>query len=140
MSSFGTKRAKTDHSTTHAETRSGAYTIDVANRFVSVRFAETLTFHNIEVYVSELRADPQFDPDFSEIVDLREVERVEMSAKQAMNLADQIDPFSDSSKRAFVARSKAQSNAAHVHRILRHEQDNIRVFFSMEEAQHWVGK
>ena len=115
-----------------------AYAIDAAKRIVTVRFAETLTFDDIEDYASALRADRRFDPKFSELVDLREVEEVALNARQLLSLADQVDPFALRSKRAFVVRSQTQIDAAHMHRILRPESNNIRVFFSIAEAEQWI--
>jgi hypothetical protein len=115
-----------------------AYSIDTAKRLVTVRFAETLTFDDIEDYAIALRADRRFDPNFSELVDLRDVEEVVLSARQMLSLADQVDPFTLRSKRAFVVRSQGQINAAHMHCILRPESKNIRVFFSIDEAEQWI--
>lgn len=116
-----------------------AYSIDTAKRLVTVRFAETLTFDDIEDYASALRADRRFDSNFSELVDLREVEEVALSARQMLSLADQVDPFALRSKRAFVVRRQSQINVAHMHRILRPESSNTRVFFSIDEAEQWIG-
>ena len=118
---------------------SATYSIDLQSRFVFVKFTGRMTFHDIEDYALDLRANPRFSPVLSEIIDLRDVEDVELSPKQAMTLADRVDPFSLGSRRAFVAQSQAQINASHMHRILRPEGDNIRVFFSIEEARRWIG-
>jgi len=115
------------------------YRIDTAVGLVSIRFTGKLTFSDIVNYVSCLRADPRFNPTFAEIVDLRQVESVELSARETMDLADQVDPFSFDSKRAFVAQSQAQIRAAHLHRILRTERKTIHVFLSIEEARKWIG-
>lgn len=148
MSVPGAKSAKREHLATEGLNRLdrqsifrrsfSAYSIDTANRFVSVRFTKRLTFGDIENYAFALRSDPRFDPIFSELIDLRDVEEVALSAKQLLNLADQVDPFTLRSKRAFVARSQAQINAARMHRILRPESSNIRVFFSIDEAEQWI--
>jgi hypothetical protein len=118
--------------------RSFTYTIDLENRFVLVRFTGTITFRDIKDYAGYLRADSRFRPSFSEIVDLSNVEEVELSPTQAINLADAVDPFALESRRAFVVQSQAQIHAAHVHRILRPEGGNILVAFSMEEAKQWM--
>lgn len=145
-----TKPAKTDHRVSEGGNRfktvsvtrsspSASYSIDRQNRFVLVKFTGKVTFDDIGAYVSELRADPRFSPSLSEIIDLRDVEAVELSPKQAMNLADRVDPFALGSRRAFVAQSQAQIHASHMHRILRPEGNNIRVFFSLDEARRWIG-
>ena len=76
-----TKPAKTGRSL------SATFSIDLKNRFVLVKFAGRVTFHDIEGYALDLRAHPRFSPSLSEIVDLRDVEKVELSPKEAMNLS-----------------------------------------------------
>ena len=136
--SEGRGRFKTN-SATGTSSLSATYAIDLQNRFVFVKFTGRMTFDDIEDYALHLRANPRFSPSLSEIIDLRDVEKVELSPKQAMNLADRVDPFSLGSRRAFVAQSQAQINVSHMHRILRPEGDNIRVFFSIDEARRWIG-
>lgn len=115
------------------------YSIDVAARLVTARASGKLTFREIVGYASSLRADRHFSPAFSELVDLRSVESVLLSAREVMTLADCIDPFSANSKRAFVVRNRDQINAAHLHRILRPQTKTIQVFSSIEEAREWIG-
>ena len=119
--------------------RCATYSIDLKNRFVEVKLTGRVTFTDIENYASALRADPRFSARLSEIVDLRDVAEVELTPRQAMNLAVTNDPFSPASRRAFVAQSQGQINVAHVHRVLRPEGNNIRVFFSIDEAKQWIG-
>jgi hypothetical protein len=141
MSATGAKRAKRTSLAPAASNRCDrkfVYSIDCAKQIVSVRFAENLTVTEIENYVLALRADAQFDPSFSEIVDLRAVTDVALSTSDLMALADRIDPFSPRANRAFVAQGLAQINAAQLHHILRPEAGNVRVFFSIEEAETWI--
>jgi hypothetical protein len=114
------------------------YSIDPAARVVSARIEGILTFGRIVHYASSLRADPRFSPAFSELMDLRGVESVHLAADEIMMLADDVDPFSLKSLRAFVAQSEAQIHVAQFHRILRPESKTIRVFFSMDEARRWI--
>jgi len=53
-------------------------------------------------------------------------------------LADKVDPFDPTSKRAFLVQSQDQINAAQIHRMLRPESETIRIFFSLEKAEQWV--
>jgi hypothetical protein len=114
------------------------YSIDSAARVVSARASGELSFSAIVSYASRLRGDRSFNPAFSEIVDLRAVVSVSLNAREVMTLANDIDPFSANSKRAFVVRNQDQVNAAHLHRILRPQTKTIRVFHSIEEAREWV--
>jgi len=115
-----------------------AYAIDCAKRTVSVRFVNKVTARHIAAYAASLRVDPAFDSQFAEIVDLREVDEIELDAEQVLNLADEIDPFSLASKRAFVTQDSVHVNFAKLHALLRGKDENIRVFGSMEEARQWV--
>jgi hypothetical protein len=150
MDSLGTKSAKADGSTLNvqgrhldpnsstAEAVSVVYTIDQSKRIVSVKFGNRVSVRDIANYANSLRDDPLFDPQFSELVDLRKVEKLEMGAEQALKLADDIDPFSPGAKRAFVAQKSAPIYAARLHMLLRSEDGNIRVFESIDEAQLWL--
>ena len=148
MGAFGFKRASNGAPASKAEDgpqfraplSSPDYRIDTADCLISIRFTGKLTFADIVNYASCLRADPRFNLEFAEIVDLTQVESVELSAGEVISLADRVDPFSFDAKRAFVAQSQAQINAAHLHRILRSESETIRVFFSIEEAHKWIGR
>jgi len=121
-----------------SEQESFEFSIDSSAGLVSSRTTGALTFGKIVNYVSSLKADPKFNPDFSELVDLRAVESVRLSAREAMMLADQVDPFSPLSRRGFVALSETQAHAAQLHLLLRPGSDTVRIFFSMEEAQRWL--
>ena len=115
------------------------YELSVEKRLVSVRFGKRLAVCDIERYASTLHADPLFQPDFSEIVDLSEVEELELSSEHAIDLADMVDPFSLRAKRAFVARTEMQIHAARLHQILRNGGERIRIFSSRAEAERWMG-
>jgi len=118
---------------------SAVCTINHPKGIVSVKFTRKLTASDIMSYAAALRADPAFDPDFAEIVDLRDVEEIGLDANQALQLADKIDPFSPTAKRAFITRNSTQLHAARMHVLLRSNQENIRIFESIEEAVRWIG-
>ena len=111
--------------------------VDAARRLVTVKFGKKLTFADIERYAKQLRLNPSFQPDYSEIVDLTEVEELDLQADEFLKLADKIDPFSPEAKRAFVVRTSVQSHAARMHKVLR-TQRNIEIFHSIEEAERWI--
>lgn len=111
--------------------------VDTGRRLVIVKFGKKLTFADIERYANRLRTDPSFEPHYSEIVDLTEVEELDLQADEFLKLADSIDPFSAGAKRAFVARTSVQNHAARMHKVLR-TQRNIEIFRSLERAERWV--
>ncbi len=117
--------------------QTAALVIDPERRLVRVRFGKKLTFEDIGRYANSLLANPSFRPNYSEVVDLREVEELDLQADEFLKLADKIDPFSPTAKRAFVVRTSTQNHAARMHKVLR-TQRNIEIFHSVEEAERWV--
>jgi hypothetical protein len=113
------------------------FSIDSERRLVRVKFGQKVTASEIGQYAESLRADPAFEPTFSEIADLRAANELDLNAEDFLKLADQVDPFSVSAKRAFVVQTLVQKHAARMHRILR-TQRNIEIFQSSEEAERWI--
>ncbi len=113
------------------------FNVDSKQKLVVVRFGKTVTVRDIERYAARLRENPAFQPLFSEITDLRAVEKLDLSAAEFLRLADEVDPFSDESKRAFVVGNAVQAHAARMHKILRTERC-FEIFQSLEEAEQWV--
>jgi len=115
----------------------GECKIDLGKRLVYVRFVGTLRMDDIERYARGLLQNPIFQAEYSEIVDLTQVEELDLQSQQFLQLADKVDPFAKESKRAFVIRDAAQEHAARLHGILR-TQNRLKVFYSLEEAERWI--
>ena len=113
------------------------FVVDSEKRVIVVRFGKKVAAEDIGEYVRQLLAHPSFRPGFSEIVDLSEVEELDLQADEFLKLADEIDPFSDGAKRAFVVQNQVQSHAARMHKVLRNPR-NIEIFSSVEEAERWI--
>jgi DNA-binding CsgD family transcriptional regulator len=60
-----------------------------------------------------------------------------MRAEHFLKLADEIDPFAATARRAFIARSSVQNHAARMHKILRGHK-NVEIFGTMEAAEEWI--
>lgn len=116
------------------------YTIYPERRLVSVAFIKRVTFIDIAEYIQTLGSDPRFDPCFSEIVDLRDVDEFQVNVDEALHIADVIDPFSLDSTRVFVAHTPVQVNAARMHAMLWYGKKKIRVAKTLEQAGAWVNK
>lgn len=114
------------------------FRVDPRKRLVSVKFRRKVTVGAIESYAALLRANPLFKPDFSEIVDMTEVEELDLKPEEFIRLADEVDPFSIEARRTFVVRNEIQHHAARMHKILRTQRD-FSIFDSVEEAQRWLG-
>ncbi|HYA23833.1 MAG TPA: hypothetical protein VEF05_06710 [Terriglobales bacterium] len=123
---------------TAAEPGVAAYTIDPSRRMVVVRFGKSLHAREISNYANSLRNNPLFDPSFSELVDLSKVEGLEVGPEEAVHLADEADPFLPTAKRAFVVQSSTAAYAARMHMLLRAQNQNIRIFESIDEARQWL--
>jgi hypothetical protein len=113
------------------------YTIDTERCVVYVRFGQRLSLVEIELYAKALAANPLFSPTFSEIVDLTAVKDLQLDAEAAVSLADQVDPFDLTSKRAFIAASTPQLHAARMHQILWSEKF-IKIFDTEAAAREWL--
>lgn len=132
------RSAARSRNSTASEPGSAAYTVDRAQRMVSVRFGKNLRVQDIANYADSLRSNLLFDPSFSELVDLSKVESLDLGPDQALQLADEIDPFLPTARRAFVVGSSASAYAARMHMLLRAETQNIRIFQSIDEAKQWL--
>jgi hypothetical protein len=121
----------------HHVSLAARHDVDPERRLVIVTFGKKLTVKDIERYAAILRANPIFQPSFSEIADLSQVEEIDLQADEFIRLADQIDPFSTDARRAFVARTSIQNHAARMHKILR-TQRNIEIFWTVAEATRWI--
>jgi hypothetical protein len=113
------------------------FVVDPEKRLVTVQFGNKLTAKDIARYAERLRIHPEFQPEFSEIANLTEVEEIDLQAEDFLKLADKIDPFSPKAKRAFVVQTTTQRHAARMHKLLRSEK-NFEIFESLEDAEKWV--
>jgi hypothetical protein len=114
------------------------FSIDKDRGLVVVRFEGNVSVQEIARYVECLVAHPDFDPSFSEITDIRAVQYFDLQANDFLTLADQIDPFSLTAKRAFVAKTSGQNQAARMHKFLRPHR-TIEIFESVAQAEEWLG-
>jgi hypothetical protein len=119
------------------ENRGPEFEIDVQKRIVFARFGKRVTVQDVWWYTKRLKADRDFDRNFSEIVDLREVEDLELKAADFIKIVDEIDCFDAAAWRAFVVHNSVQDHAARMHGILR-PKGITKIFSSTEEARVWV--
>jgi ATP-dependent Clp protease ATP-binding subunit ClpA len=114
------------------------FRVDLENECVYVRFARTLTTAEIARYADGLRKHPEFKESWSEIVDLRSVEDFQITPDETIALADTIDPFSLSSRRAFIVANDLQFHSARMQQVLRSPSKSIGIFENMADAERWV--
>jgi hypothetical protein len=118
---------------------SAFYKIDKERRLVSSSGTGVLTKADILGHMDRLSNDPDFDPDFSQLIDFTEITGLEIGPEDVRQFAQRII-FSPRSRRAILVKDDLQFGLARmfeIHRDLNGE-TGIRVFRSLEEAQDWI--
>jgi len=116
------------------------YEIDAGQDVVLTRGHGRLTDDDLLGVQQRLREDPGFRPDMNELCDLRDVSRVEVTARGLRVLADR-NPFGAGSRRAFVVERPVLFGIVRMLQALtdRHP-DELRVQFDeLPGARAWVG-
>ena len=99
-----------------------------------------VTADEIKARQDETSTDPDFDPHFDQIVDLREVTGFDMSAEQLRTLARR-RVFSGNSRRAFVGVSPSIYGTEllwQVHNEVSENPSQIRIFSDLRAALEWL--
>jgi len=118
---------------------SAFYTIDKERRLVLSSGNGALTKEDLLGQMERLSKDPDFNPEFCQVVDFTQITAVEVEPEDVRQLA-QRNLFSPRSRRAFVVKDDLQFGLARmfeIHRELRGE-TGIRVFRSFDEAMDWI--
>ncbi len=118
---------------------SAFYNIDKERRLVLSSGDGVLTKADLLGHMDQLSKDPDFDPDFSQVLDFRQITALEIGPEDVRQLA-QRNIFSPRSRRAFVVKDDLQFGLARmfeIHRELKGE-TGIRVFRTFDEAMDWI--
>ena len=114
------------------------YVIDAENRIVLTIFRGVLTLREAAEQSAKLSADPGFDPDFSELVDFNGVSEVQMGYADFRSLLA-IDPFSTTSKHAFVVSSpNSVYGTVRMYHTMRGDDALVEIFKTTTEAINWL--
>jgi hypothetical protein len=117
------------------------YEIDPGHRLVRARAWGELTHDEITALRLRYTGDPAFQPDFSQLFDLREVTTVAATLEELQQVAG-FSVFGAGAKRAFVATNPvpyAFSRMYEAYREFNGGQEEIEVFRSIEDAEKWLG-
>src|SRR5215475_13165940 len=117
-----------------------SYIVHKECRLVVSTGADRVTFNEIKARQDQTKTDPDFNPEFNQIVDLRAVTSFDMISDQARALARR-KIFSSGSRRAFVAASPAIFGVARMWEIFTELSDNpseVRVFYDLLSALKWL--
>ncbi len=118
---------------------SASYKIDKKRRLVLSSGDGVLTKADLLGHMDQLSNDPDFDPDFSQVLNFRQINGLELGPEDVRQLA-QRNIFSPRSRRAFVVKDDLQFGLARmfeIHRELKGE-TGIRVFRTFDEAMDWI--
>jgi hypothetical protein len=113
--------------------------VDAERRLVTVKFDRHVGVPEVLEYLEQLKADPAFDPEFAELVDLTQVVNTEVDFQAAMTIARDKDPFSRKAMRAFVAPTTETLESVRRYDMARGNDGSISVFRTVEEARRWLG-
>lgn len=116
--------------------------LDQERRWVRVRAWGVVTYAEGMAMRKKFVSDPNFNPDFYQVVDGREVTRVALTAAEIGEMArDTV--FSKKSRRAFVAPTRDTFDFAQTFKLFRGinaGSELLRVFRTIEEAEAWLGE
>jgi hypothetical protein len=116
-----------------------SYVVYSEHRLVISTGSDRVTWEEIKTRQDQTKTDPDFNPEFNQIVDLRAVTGFDMTSDHARLLARRMI-FSATSKRAFAA-SPAVFGMSRMWEILTEMSDNpsqIHVFYDLPAALKWL--
>jgi hypothetical protein len=113
------------------------YTIDKAHRTVYMTITGKLDMGDVKEVVARLRNDPDFDPDFKELVDGSQMQLPNLFYDDFKAISDSVDPFSEKSRRAIVAPEGVLYGISRMYQMIRGG-ENTRVFNDREKALAWL--
>jgi hypothetical protein len=115
------------------------YQIDTKRRLVITTALDPLTLADALAHQERLLKDPDFDPRFSQIMDLTRVNFSGFEADDIRKVAER-NVFSSESRRAIVVSSTLVYGFGRMFEILREiaGEKGLRVFRNMDEAVDWI--
>ena len=115
------------------------YEIDVARRLVLTRAWGVFTEQDLLGHFTSLGADPDFRSTFSQLADLRDVERAEVRREFIRRYALE-NLFDRRAQRAIVVSSAEHYELARIYAdFAQYAPQNVRVFRDMHDAEEWLG-
>jgi hypothetical protein len=115
------------------------HTIDVERRLVRSRLWAIVTEVDAWSSAASLMDDPAFDPTFSQLSDMREVTKIEVSPSTIRDLAV-MRIFDPVARRALVVASDLQTGVGRMTTSYAERGDQqIALFTTVAEAEQWLG-
>jgi hypothetical protein len=116
-----------------------SYKIDKGRRVVWSTGVGVLTKEDILGHMDRISNDPDFDPDFCQMADFRQITGIEFGPEDVREFA-QRSIYSSRSRRAIVVKDDLQFGLARMFEIYRelNGETGIRVFRTFDEAVDWI--
>lgn len=115
------------------------YAIDKERRLVITTVFEQLTVADALAHQEQLSKDPDFDPGYSQLIDLTRADVSEIAATDVRRIAER-NIYSPESLRAIVVSSNVAYGLGRMFETLRESagENGIRVFRDLDEAVDWL--
>lgn len=111
--------------------------VDSSHRMVVTICSGVLTLADLKATFAEIRGNPEFRPNFEQLIDLSKVSKCPLYSKDLYQLKQAYDPFSNKGKRAVVAPHGVLFGIGRMYQqILSSPQ--FEVFHSLVEAATWL--
>jgi hypothetical protein len=115
--------------------------IDTVRRLIRTRVSGLLSSEGAVAHRAELAADPRFDPTFCHFLDLREVDQIDLTAEEIMNLASR-SVLSSPARQAIIATTDIMYGLARMYEAYREQHphhEQIAVCRTLDEASAQLG-
>ena len=114
------------------------YRIDKADGIVFVKLTGSFDTQSTTVAQNRVRDDPNFDPGYRALYDLRDVTDVELTSSD-MKMLGKNSPFDGSGRRAFVVSEAAMYGMTRMYLTRRNEKEGrVQLFDDVAEARMWL--
>ena len=111
------------------------YRVDLTRRLVRTREWGVLTDDDLQDLYEKIRTDPEFDPSFRQLCDLREVTKISTTVDTLRSLA-QNHVFWPGSRRAFVVGRAVDFGLARMYQAYSElGGQNVEIFREMDDAE-----
>ena len=116
------------------------YRIDKSLGVVFTTVRGVFTGQDVLTHGQRLLDDPDFDPNYNHLIDLRDVIEIGISPHEMESITTHKHIFSQKSRRAIVAETDFKFAMSRMYEILSNiESGPIEVFRDMAEARRWLG-
>ena len=112
--------------------------VDPSNRIVVTLFSGSVTIDEVKSSCKGIKANPKFEPDFRQFIDLSKASELHLHYQDLNQLAEVSDPFSGDAKRALVGPTALSFGIGRMYEIIVNS-PGFQVFRSQSEALAWLG-